>query len=138
MEQKEKIFFPYWSNSSLFMLLTITLVLLLVHFVTLNGRHLVPNTWQSFIEIIYDFVLNLVNEQTSGPSLIKQCFIPQTCHICLNFFFPFILLIWTLHHFLSYTLTPCVGLFYRFSLTNTSKMSICPKGLVLVEEYCSH
>ncbi|KAG0578673.1 hypothetical protein KC19_4G041200 [Ceratodon purpureus] len=50
------------------MLLTISLVLLLVHFVTLNGGHLVPNAWKSFVEIIYDFVLNLVNEQISVTS----------------------------------------------------------------------
>jgi F0F1-type ATP synthase membrane subunit a len=61
MEQKKSIFFPYRHSSSLFMLLTISLVLLLVHFVTLNGGHLVPNTWQSFVEILYDFVLNLVS-----------------------------------------------------------------------------
>ena len=40
IEQKKTIFFPYQPNSSLFMLLTISLVLLLVHFVTLNGGHL--------------------------------------------------------------------------------------------------
>jgi hypothetical protein len=41
--KKEKKKFPYQANSSLFMLLTINLVLLLVYFDTLNGRHLVPN-----------------------------------------------------------------------------------------------
>nr|YP_010881074.1 ATP synthase F0 subunit 6 [Moerckia flotoviana]QDE10608.1 ATP synthase F0 subunit 6 [Pallavicinia lyellii]WIA66576.1 ATP synthase F0 subunit 6 [Moerckia flotoviana] len=65
--------FPF-TNSSLFMLLTIGLVLLLVHFVTLNGGHSVPNAWQSFAEMIYDFVPNLVNEQISGAS--KQRFFP--------------------------------------------------------------
>jgi F-type H+-transporting ATPase subunit a len=54
------------------MLLTINLVLLLVYFVTLNEGHLVPNAWQSFVEIIYDFVSNLVNEQISGASSMKQ------------------------------------------------------------------
>jgi F-type H+-transporting ATPase subunit a len=76
MEQKKTFFFPYQPNSSLFMLLTISLVLLLVYFVTLNGGHLVPNAWQSFVEIIYDFVLNLVNEQISGASSMKQRFFP--------------------------------------------------------------
>nr|YP_009531813.1 ATP synthase F0 subunit 6 [Leiosporoceros dussii]AXZ70957.1 ATP synthase F0 subunit 6 [Leiosporoceros dussii] len=65
-----------FTNSSLFMLLTISLVLLLVYFVTLNGGHLVPNAWQSFVEMIYDFVFNLVNEQISGASLMKQRFFP--------------------------------------------------------------
>nr|UYI31401.1 ATP synthase F0 subunit 6 [Calypogeia azorica] len=65
-----------FTNSSLFMLLTIGLVLLLVHCVTLNGGHLVPNAWQSCVEMIYDFVLNLVNEQISGASSVKQRFFP--------------------------------------------------------------
>lgn len=43
------------------MLLTISLVLLLVHLVTLNGGHLAPGAWQFFVEIIFDFVLDLVN-----------------------------------------------------------------------------
>jgi F-type H+-transporting ATPase subunit a len=58
------------------MLLTINLVLLLVYFVNLNGGHPIPNAWQSFVEIIYDFVLTLVNEQISGASSMKQRFFP--------------------------------------------------------------
>jgi F-type H+-transporting ATPase subunit a len=46
--------------------------LLLVYFVTLNGGHPVSNAWQSFVKIIYDFVPNLVNEQISGVSSMKQ------------------------------------------------------------------
>ena len=65
-----------FTNSSLFMLLTVGVVLLLFHFVTLNGGFLIPNAWQAFVEIIYDFVLNLVNEQISGPVSIKQRFFP--------------------------------------------------------------
>nr|QIA60149.1 ATP synthase F0 subunit 6 [Haplomitrium mnioides]QIA60191.1 ATP synthase F0 subunit 6 [Haplomitrium mnioides] len=65
-----------FTNSSLFMPLTIGLVLLLVHFVTLDGGHLVPNAWQSFAEMIYDFVPNPVNEQISGASPVKQRFFP--------------------------------------------------------------
>jgi F-type H+-transporting ATPase subunit a len=42
----------------------------------LNGGHPVPNAWQSFVEIIYDFVLNLVNEQISSASSMKQRFFP--------------------------------------------------------------
>ncbi|KAI3872667.1 hypothetical protein MKX03_004242, partial [Papaver bracteatum] len=61
------------------MLLTLRLVLLLVHFVTKNGGgNLVPNAWQSLVEKIYDFVLNLVNEQIGGPSgNVKQTFSPR-------------------------------------------------------------
>ena len=45
---------------------------------------LVPNTCQSFVEIIYDFVLNLVNDQMSGPSLMKQQ-PPPPPHLCHSF-----------------------------------------------------
>ncbi|KAI3881121.1 hypothetical protein MKX03_010134 [Papaver bracteatum] len=56
-----------FTNPSLSMLLTLSLVLLLVHFVTKNGGgNLVPNSWQSLVKQIYDFVLNLVNEQIGG------------------------------------------------------------------------
>ncbi|RVW64471.1 ATP synthase subunit a [Vitis vinifera] len=48
-----------FTNPSLFMLLTLSLVLLLVHFVTKNGGgNPVPNAWQSLVEFIHDFVSN--------------------------------------------------------------------------------
>ena len=67
-----------FTNPSLFMLLTLSLVLLLVHFVTKNGGgNSVPNAWQSSVELIYDFVPNLVNEQIGGLSgNVKQKFFP--------------------------------------------------------------
>lgn len=77
-----------FTNSSLFMLLTLSLVLLLLHFVTKNGGgNLVPNVWQSLVELIYDFVLNLVNEQIGGLSgNVKQKFFP-----CILVTFTFLL-----------------------------------------------
>ncbi|GER38232.1 ATP synthase subunit a [Striga asiatica] len=49
-----------FTNPSLFMLLTLSLVLLFVHFVTKKGGgNSVPNAWQSLVELIYDFVPNL-------------------------------------------------------------------------------
>ena len=69
-------FYLSFTNSSLFMLLTISFVLLLFYLVTINGGTVVPNAWQSFVEILYDFVLNLVNEQISGPSSVKLRFFP--------------------------------------------------------------
>lgn len=67
-----------FTNSSLFMLLTIGLVLLLVHSVTRSGGNIVPNAWQSLVEFIYDFVLTLVNEQIGGLSgNVKQKFFPS-------------------------------------------------------------
>ncbi|XP_065860357.1 ATP synthase subunit a [Euphorbia lathyris] len=67
-----------FTNSSLFMLLTLSLVILLFYFLTKKGGgKLVPNAWQSLVELIYDFVLNLVNEQIGGLSgNVKQKFFP--------------------------------------------------------------
>ena len=47
---------------------------MLFHLTTLKGGYLVPNAWQSLVELVYDFVLNLVNEQISGS--VKQRFFP--------------------------------------------------------------
>jgi F-type H+-transporting ATPase subunit a len=75
-----------FTNSSLFMLLTLSLVLLLFYFVTKKGGgNLVPNAWQSLVELIYDFVLNLVNEQI-GTGNVKQKFFP-----CISVTFTFLL-----------------------------------------------
>nr|YP_010736423.1 ATP synthase F0 subunit 6 [Plantago ovata]WEL36381.1 ATP synthase F0 subunit 6 [Plantago ovata] len=81
------LFFSF-TNSSLFMLLTLGLVLLFLHFVTKKGGgNLVPNAWQSLVELIYDFVLNLVNEQIDGLSgNVKQKFFP-----CILVTFTFLL-----------------------------------------------
>lgn len=72
------IYFSF-TNPSFFMLLTLSLVLLLVHFVTKNGGgKSVPNAWQSLVELIYDFVPNPVNEQIGGLSgNVKQKFSPR-------------------------------------------------------------
>nr|AYC21253.1 ATP synthase F0 subunit 6 [Aphyllon epigalium subsp. epigalium] len=75
-----------FTNPSLFMLLTLSFVLLFVHFVTKNGGgKSVPNAWQSLVELIYDFVPNLVNEQIGGLSgNVKQKFFP-----CISVTFTF-------------------------------------------------
>nr|YP_008802538.1 ATP synthase F0 subunit 6 [Monomastix sp. OKE-1]AGZ90191.1 ATP synthase F0 subunit 6 [Monomastix sp. OKE-1] len=52
-----------FTNSAFFMLLTTGLVSFLFYLVTTNGGFLVPSRWQSFVEMIYEFVLNLVEEQ---------------------------------------------------------------------------
>ncbi|KAJ9128865.1 hypothetical protein P3X46_034391 [Hevea brasiliensis] len=68
-----------FTNPSLFMLLTLSLVLLLFYFVTKKGGgKSVPNAWQSLVELIYDFVPNPVNEQIGGLSgNVKQKFFPR-------------------------------------------------------------
>nr|XP_029152587.1 uncharacterized protein LOC114926184 [Arachis hypogaea] len=58
-----------FTNPAFFMLLTLGLVFLLFHLVTKKGGgKSVPNAWQSLVELIYDFVPNLVNEQIGGLS----------------------------------------------------------------------
>lgn len=52
-----------FTNSSLFLLLTTTLVFTLLRMVTEKGGFLVPSRWQSFVEMIYEFVASLVEEQ---------------------------------------------------------------------------
>ena len=76
-----------FTNPSFFMLLTLSLVLLLFYFITKKGGgKSVPNAWQSLVELIYDFVLNLVNEQIGGN--VKQVFFP-----CIFVIFTFLLFI---------------------------------------------
>nr|YP_010131838.1 ATPase subunit 6 [Chrysopogon zizanioides]QPZ94358.1 ATPase subunit 6 [Chrysopogon zizanioides] len=79
-------FFFSFTNLSLSMLLTLGLVLLLVFVVTKKGGgKSVPNAWQSLVELIYDFVPNLVNEQIGGLSgNVKQKFFP-----CISVTFTF-------------------------------------------------
>ncbi|KAL0534821.1 hypothetical protein IC582_029117 [Cucumis melo] len=71
-------FYFSFTNPSLFMLLTLSLVLLLLHFATKNGGgNSVPNAWQSLVELIYEFLPNLVNEEIGGLfGNVKQKFFP--------------------------------------------------------------
>nr|ULQ69293.1 ATP synthase F0 subunit 6 [Eriocaulon brownianum]ULQ69327.1 ATP synthase F0 subunit 6 [Eriocaulon schochianum] len=75
-----------FTNPSLFMLLTLGLVLILLFVVTKKGGgKSVPNAWQSSVELIHDFVPNLVNEQIGGLSgNVKQKFFP-----CISVTFTF-------------------------------------------------
>lgn len=52
-----------FTNSSLYLLLSTGLVILLFYLVTQNGGFLVPSRWQSLVEMIYEFVVSLVDEQ---------------------------------------------------------------------------
>lgn len=52
-----------FTNSSFYLLCTTGLVLLLFHLVMLHGGNVVPSRWQSLVEMIYEFVLSLVEEQ---------------------------------------------------------------------------
>ncbi len=52
-----------FTNSSFYLMLTTGLVFLLFYLVTQNGGYLVPSRWQSIVEMIYEFVVSLVDEQ---------------------------------------------------------------------------
>jgi len=60
-------FYFSFTNSSLFMLLSVGIFLALLKAVMHEGGFLVPTRWQSVVEMIYEFVLNLVQEQI-GPA----------------------------------------------------------------------
>jgi F-type H+-transporting ATPase subunit a len=79
-------FYFSFTNPSLSMLLTLGLVLFLLIVVTKKGGgKSVPNAWQSLVELIYDFVPNLVNEQIGGISgNVKQKYFP-----CISVTFTF-------------------------------------------------
>ena len=52
-----------FTNSALYIFLAIGFIFLLFQLVTQNGGNLVPSRWQSFVEMIYEFVVSLVDEQ---------------------------------------------------------------------------
>ena len=52
-----------FTNSAFYIFLAISLVSLLFYLVTQNGGFLVPSRWQSLVEMIYEFVVSLVDEQ---------------------------------------------------------------------------
>jgi F-type H+-transporting ATPase subunit a len=97
-----------FTNSSLFMFLTTSFFLFLISMVTLHGGRLVPTRWQSFVEFIYEFVANLVEEQV-GKSGKK--------------YFPFIFTLFTFLLFsnligmIPYSFTTTSHLLVTFSLS---------------------
>lgn len=50
-----------FTNSSLFALIAVLIVLGLFHF-SLNKSTLIPSTWQSFVESLYEFILDVIND----------------------------------------------------------------------------
>lgn len=65
-----------FTNSSFYLLSSTGLVFLLFHLVTLNGGNIVPSRWQSLVEMIYEFVISLVEEQigTKGRKFFPLIF----------------------------------------------------------------
>ena len=52
-----------FTNSSLYLLIATGLIILLLHVITFEGGYLLPSRWQSVVEMIYQFVASLVEEQ---------------------------------------------------------------------------
>lgn len=52
-----------FTNSALFLCLSTSLLFFFFYLVTKNGGYLVPSAWQSIAEMIYEFVIQLVDEQ---------------------------------------------------------------------------
>lgn len=75
-----------FTNSSLFMALATGLFLLLFSFVTVQGGHLVPTRWQSIIEMIYEFIANLITDQVGeqGKKYFPVIFTLFTFLLCSN------------------------------------------------------
>ena len=75
-----------FTNSSLFFLLATGLICLLYHMVTINGGVLVPTRWQSVVEMFYEFVVNMVEEQIGekGRKYFTLIFTTFTLILSLN------------------------------------------------------
>ena len=116
-----------FTNASFFLLLTLLFVLFSFHLVTKKGGgKLVPNACQSVLELIYDFVPNLVNEQIGGLSgNVKQPFFP-----CISVTFTFSLFR-NLQGMIPYSFT-VTSHFISFSLPAGVPLPLAP-FLVLLE-----
>jgi F-type H+-transporting ATPase subunit a len=79
-------FYVSFTNSSLFMCLSTGLFLCLCFLVTLRGGSLVPTTWQSLVEMKYEFVVSLVHGQVGekGKQYFPMIFTLFTFLICSN------------------------------------------------------
>ena len=56
-----------FTNSSLYLLIATGLIILVLFLITLKGGYLLPPRWQSIVEMIYQFVASLVEEQIGIP-----------------------------------------------------------------------
>ena len=79
-------FYFSFTNSSLFMCLATGLFMLLCMLVTVHGGTLIPTPWQSFIEMVYEFVVSLVSEQIGekGKQYFPMLFTLFTFLLCSN------------------------------------------------------
>jgi len=79
-------FYFSFTNSSLFMFLSTGLFMLLCMLVTVRGGTLIPTPWQSFVEMIYEFVVSLVSEQIGekGKQYFPMLFTLFAFLLCSN------------------------------------------------------
>nr|AEA29880.1 ATP synthase subunit 6 [Selaginella moellendorffii] len=67
-------FFLSFTNSSLFILVTLQTTLAGVKAATRQGGHIVPNAWEAVGEMIYDFVHTVVKEHIAPPAVKQRVF----------------------------------------------------------------
>lgn len=79
-------FYFSFTNSSLFMCLSTGLFLMLCSLVTVKGGTLVPTAWQSFVEMMFEFVVSLVHEQVGekGKQYFPMIFTLFAFLLCSN------------------------------------------------------
>lgn len=79
-------FYFSFTNAALFMCLSTSIFLCLCSLVTVRGGTLVPTTWQSFVEMMYEFVVNLVREQVGekGKQYFPMIFTLFAFLLCSN------------------------------------------------------
>ena len=72
-----------FTNSSLFLITGTGLVSILIWFATVKGGRLVPSIWQSIVEMTYDFIYDMVQNQV-GPR--KTLFPIYFRYLCFHSF----------------------------------------------------
>ena len=79
-------FYFSFTNSSLFMCLSTGLFMLLCMLVTVRGGTLIPTPWQSFVEMVYEFIVSLVSEQIGekGKQYFPMLFTLFAFLLCSN------------------------------------------------------
>ena len=75
-----------FTNSSRFMCLSTELFMLLCMHVTVRGSTLIPTPWQSFVEMVYEFIVSLVSEQIGekGKQYFPMLFTLFAFLLCSN------------------------------------------------------
>jgi F-type H+-transporting ATPase subunit a len=108
-----------FTNSALFMLTSTGLFLFFSWAVCVRGGYLIPTAWQSLFEMIYAFVVNLVQEQvgTKGRPYVPFIFVTFTFLLCCN-----------LIGMIPYSFTPTSHLVVTFTLSMSTFIAMTVIG----------